>query len=388
MESSPVIENPEQNVENVENAENPEQNVDNSVKNVKNENAETHKKKKKRHFFEHHIRKILKNVSSERNITNNARIQLNDLAIITCRIICKKINQIVSVTSKKTISEIDSDSAVKLVFTGQLAQKCSEEGYKCLKIYDNKSELKELKGQCRHTKAEMSIPPSIISSFLRQECPENNLSYGTPVYLAGVIEYFLSQVLQLSNTVSISKKNIRITINDLEMGVRSDKELTHFFTKYNVHFFNAGIVPVVHDARKKNMVIEKRIFAKSIVESKFRSYISLIYPEIRFQKNCFEVLQNYIESWIMDVLKYSNMITLYTKKTRLNADDIELALTLMNRNVTQFVKIPENIEEESIIFVEQDNDEDEENNKEEDKEDKEDEEDKDNKEDEEDNDDN
>jgi histone H3/H4 len=363
MESSPVIENPEQNVENVENAENPEQNVDNSVKNVKNENAETHKKKKKRHFFEHHIRKILKNVSSERNITNNARIQLNDLAIITCRIICKKINQIVSVTSKKTISEIDSDSAVKLVFTGQLAQKCSEEGYKCLKIYDNKSELKELKGQCRHTKAEMSIPPSIISSFLRQECPENNLSYGTPVYLAGVIEYFLSQVLQLSNTVSISKKNIRITINDLEMGVRSDKELTHFFTKYNVHFFNAGIVPVVHDARKKNMVIEKRIFAKSIVESKFRS-------------------------WIMDVLKYSNMITLYTKKTRLNADDIELALTLMNRNVTQFVKIPENIEEESIIFVEQDNDEDEENNKEEDKEDKEDEEDKDNKEDEEDNDDN
>ncbi len=345
-----------------------------NVENVENvEEKDELKKKKKKHFFEHHIRKILKNVSSDRDITCQAKSQLNDLAIITCRIIFEKINYILSFSKKKTVMESDIDSAVKLVFTGQLAQKCSEEGQKCLKVYLEKVNLTELKGQSRHSKADILVPPSIIDYFMRQNC-DYHISYNAPVYLAGVMEYFLSQVLVLSNTVSAAKKNIRITVNDLEYGIRSDKELSHFFSKYNIYFYDSGIIPYVHPmvkVDKKKQKIEKRVFSRTSFEVKFKNYINLVYPEMRFQKDCFEVLQNYLEHWIIDVLKYANILTVYSKKSRIHQHDIDFVLAVMNRDIPIFLKeLKHTVQQDAIPFPEEDMAEDEENKDNDDKDEK------------------
>ena len=221
-----------QESEKVENT-NESQEVLNVVSSLNNPDQPDDKKKKKvKHYFEHHIRKILKEVSSERDITQQAKSQLNELAIMTCKLIREKISYILSSSKKKTITNVDVESAVKLVFNGQLSQKSSEEGNKCLKNYLNRTKNEDLKGQSRHSKADILIPPSILDNFLREN--DVHVSFHAPIFLAGVIEYFLAQVLELANNVSNIKKGVRITIHDLENGVRSDKEITYFFTKYNI----------------------------------------------------------------------------------------------------------------------------------------------------------
>lgn len=321
--------------------------------------------KKKKHYFEHHIRKILKEVCSDRDITQQAKSQLNDLAIITCKLISNKISYILRASGKKTITENEIESAIKLIFTGQLCQKSVEEGKKSLQNYLTSSKDEELKGQSRHVKANILIPPSILEKFLRVN--DSHISYHAPIFLAGVIEYFLSQLIELANNVSDNnnKKGVRITVYDLETGVRSDRELNSFFTKNNIYFYNSGIVPFIHphlktksgSNDKKSMKIitklqeeQDYVFPKSFIENKFKSYITLIYPEIRFQKDCFSYFQDYLERWLVEFLQQANNLTLYSKKTRVSENDIELVLSIMEKRHPDFLNSSPCPPEDHITF--------------------------------------
>ena len=329
---------------------------------IPNDN-DSKRKKKTKHYFEHHIRKILKQVCTDRDITQQAKSQLNELAIITCKLIKSKINHILTFSKKKTITETEIQSAVKLIFTGQLAQKSVDEGTKCLSNYLNRSKNEELKGQSRQLKADILIPPNILDSFLRENV--NYISCNAPIFMAAVIEYFLSQVLELANNVSNHKKGVRITVNDLEKGVKSDKELSVFFSTYNIYFFDSNMVPFIHPSFKKTGKNNKKsmksivkiqksceyVFPKSFFENKFKQYLSLVYPEIRFQKGCFLYFQDYIEKWIIELLQYTNIITLFSKKSRVCEDDIDIVLSIQRRCIPEFIKnMTNHIDTEVIPF--------------------------------------
>ena len=354
------------NVDSVENNENKDNNDNKDNKQSLNDPIPTDdskRKKKTKHYFEHHIRKILKQVCTDRDITQQAKSQLNELAIITCKLIKSKITHILTFSKKKTITEAEIQSAVKLIFTGQLAQKSVDEGTKCLSNYLNRSKNEELKGQSRQLKADILIPPNILDTFLRENV--NYISCNAPIFMAAVIEYFLSQILELANNVSSHKKGVRITVNDLEKGVKSDTELAVFFSTYNIYFFDSNIVPFVHPSFKKTGKNNKKsmksiikiqksceyVFPKSFFENKFKQYISLVYPEIRYQKGCFLYFQDYIEKWIIELLQYTNIITLFSKKSRVCEDDIEIVLSIQKRRIPDFIKNMTNqIDTETIPF--------------------------------------
>lgn len=343
-----------------------EDDAEDDTEEVKDDSKKVDRKiKKKKHYFEHHIRKILKEVCSDRDITQQAKSQLNDLAIITCKLISNKITHILRSSNKKTITENEIESAIKLIFTGQLCQKSVEEGKKSLQNYLTSSKDEDLKGQSRHVKAHILIPPSILEKFLRVN--DTHISYHAPIFLAGVIEYFLSQLLELANNVSINKnkKGVRITVYDLESGVRSDRELDTFFTKNNIYFYNSGIVPFIHphlktksgsNDKKSIKIISKLqeeqdyVFPKSFIENKFKNYISLIYPEIRFQKDCFTYFQDYLEKWLVEFLQQANNLTLYSKKTRVSENDIELVLAIMEKRYPDFLNTTPSPPEDHIAF--------------------------------------
>ena len=261
------------------------------------------KTSRKHHFFEHHIRKVLLEVCPERDITKQAKAQLNELLIITCKIIMSKAFSILFSTSKKTIGTTEIESAVKLVFTGQLAQKSTEEGKRCVQNFLMGDKLK---GQSHNFKADILIPPSVLNKFMRLNITKGyRISYTAPLFLAGVIEYFLSQILDSANNLKV-----RITIFDIEYGIRMDTEINDFFVFNNIYLN----IPC------------KYIFPKSVFENKFKNYISLVYPEIRYQKNCFSLFQDFIEKFIINILKHSNNITINSDRNKVMSKDIELAL--------------------------------------------------------------
>ena len=56
--------------------------------------------------------------------------------------------------------------------------------------------------------------------------------------------------------------------------------------------------------------------------------MSLIYPEIRFQKACFYSLHHYIEKWLIEILELSNE---HSKKERVSDTDIDMVLSILEK---------------------------------------------------------
>ena len=316
------------------------------------ENIEDKKKKKKRHYFSHHIRKILKEICPDRDITQKAKDILNEVMIITCKMITNKALFITKANNRKTLTETELESSIKLLFLGQLSQRCVEEGYKCLKNYVDSINGKKLKGRSRNEKADILVPPSLLEKFLKNQ--GIYVSSNSPIFLAGIIEYFVSQILDLANNTSVNNKNnVRLTIYDIENGISMDKELLSFFISNNIYLHGSGIVPYIHPDLKSDVsessikslkIIEKvqentgYIFPKTCIDNKFRNNVELIYPEARYQKDCFNYFQDYLEKWIVEILQYSNNITLYSKKSRVSSTDIELALSILERRQPSFLE--------------------------------------------------
>lgn len=265
-------------------------------------------KTKKTRYFEHYISNILKEVCPERNITHDAKTQLNELAITTCKIIANKILDIIK---KKTITEVEVEAAVKLVFDGQLCQKSIEEGKRCIQHYSNSENSENKENNSKKSKADLLIPPSMLEKFLRYSRTKNShrVSESAPIFLAGIIEYFLAQVIELS---SISdKKGVRITCFDIENGIESDQEINRYIKKNNIY-----------------LGTKEYVFPKSVVEDTIKNYMSLIYPEIRFQKGCFSSLHDYLEKWLIEILQLSNQ---YSRKKRVSGSDIDMVLSILEK---------------------------------------------------------
>ena len=152
----------------------------------------------------------------------------------------------------------------------------------------------------------------MLEKFLRYS--RSNISHrvseSAPIFLAGIIEYFLAQLIELSS-ISDKKVGVRITCSDIENGIQSDQEINRYIKKNNIY-----------------LGTKEYVFPKSVVEDSIKNYMSLIYPEIRFQKDCFSSLHDYLEKWLIEILQLSNQ---YSKKKRVSGSDIGMVLAILEK---------------------------------------------------------
>jgi histone H3/H4 len=78
------------------------------------------------------------------------------------------------------------------------------------------------------------------------------------------------------------------------------------------------------------------------------NYMSLIYPEIRFQKDCFSSLHDYIEKWLMQILQSANH---HSKKVRVSGSDIDMVLSILEKRHIEDYKDVKDVKEEYIVFT-------------------------------------
>mgnify|MGYP000390787646 CR=1 FL=1 len=241
--------------------------------------------------------------------------------------------------------------AVKLIFSGQLATNAVSEGKKSLQNYISNAKSSTLKGQSRHSKADIIIPPSVPEKLLRESATTYHVGTNAPVFMAGVIEYFLSQVIELA--IIKNKNHIRLTVQDLENGIRADREMSMYFSKFNIYFYNSGMQPFIHphilnrngknDKKSVKTIVKlqeknNNVFSKRFIEQLCKHYISLILPDVRYQKDCFNYLHDYLEKWITEILQSSNILTIYGKKSRVNSQDIEMVMSIIENRVPSFLE--------------------------------------------------
>ena len=317
-------------------------------------------KKKKTHFFEIYISKVLKQVSENCGITLNAKQQLNSFLCFLLKYLSKIIIDLTIYGKKKTISDKEIINSLTLTVSGELLKNSIIEGEKAVENFKNNN-----KKGTRQNKADIIFPPSIVEKFLRNFGNSKIMvTSSAPVFLSAALEYITYEILDISSIYCTDNKRMRITIRDLEIIVRTDIELNNLFNKINITFLGGGVIPFIHHSLlKKNKKINKPlkntknqhrfrpgtvairdikkyqklsnnlIFAKSSFEKIIRNIFlqnSDSDTNIKISKNVFIIIQYYIEQYIVKLLYNSNFLAIHSNRVKLLPIDIAFISYLNN----------------------------------------------------------
>lgn len=302
------------------------------------------KKKKRIRFFETHITKLLKSISKDINITRNAKQQLNKLFMNICEIITTKCEDMVYNSRRQTITIKNILISVSMISKGKLREDIIKSARDAVSTYDNSQD----KHTTRQDKASIIFPPSICEKFLRRfGYSKIMVTKSSPISLASVIQCICTKIL-IQGLKNISRQ--RITIRNLELGIRGDQDLDLFFNSNNLTFLGGGVVPFIHDLltkkrKKKEQVMKKKkirpgtlslkdikkfqktsnclICAKRPFERKVRDIIKS-FTSVKVSKDIFIPLQYYIEDYIVSLLKDSNKVALHSNRVKVTSQDIIL----------------------------------------------------------------
>ena len=329
-------------------------------------------KKKKTRLFETYISKVLKQVSDKNGITSNSKQQLNSVLCIISKRISYTAIRLTEIAKKKTMSDKEVSNAVKVIFSGDLALNSIREGIKSV----NKFSIEISKGSSRQSKAGIIFPPSITEKFLRNFGYNKIMVTSTaPVFLAAVIEYLTIEILILASKSSFINKRIRITIRDIQIAVGKDSELSNLFNNLNISFLGGGVIPYIHSCliskkirKKYNKPVEPvepvdvvkkthrfrpgtvaireikkyqkmsncLTFAKFPFERFVRGIVNKYNFGMKISKDVFIILQYYIEQYIVDILKDSNMAAIHAGRVKITLNDIEFICNIRSFSTKGF----------------------------------------------------
>ena len=296
--------------------------------------------KKKFHYFETFISKVLKQVSDNAGITSNAKQQLNSFLCILAKYISKIAIELTIYGKKKTISDKEISNAIKIAISGGLLKNSILEGEKAVNVFKTNTN----KGS-RQNKAGIIFAPSISEKFLR------NFGYSkimitsyAPVYLSAVLEYLTYEILDLSLNNCKENKRSRILIRDMEISIRNDEEFDKLFTKLNISF-RPGTV-AIKDIKKYQKLSDTLLFPKS----SFEKFVRQIFKDnkieennsLKISKDVFIILQYYIEQFIIKILYNSNFLAIHSGRIKLLSVDIAFITYLLGETKNPYNSIIKN----------------------------------------------
>ena len=321
-------------------------------------------KKKKSRYFETYINKVLRKSFPDGGVTSNSKQQLNSMLCIIANIISEKSVEFTKLAKKRTLSDREVVNAVQVLFSSDLGLKAVEEGHRAKDSYV-KNTGKKSGGMSRQQRSGLIFPPSVAEKFLRDFGYSNVMvSNFASIYLAAVLEYVASDMLELAYNRVRDEKRVRVTIRDLELSVRNDKCLNKMFVENNISFLGGGNVPYVHPSLlcKKNNKKKRKImnedgtkkphrfrpgtvaireikkyqkssncltFAKfpfeKIVRELFSEHLVKLGQEdkkLKISKDVFTILQYFIEQNVVDILQNSNFAAIHAGRVKMMPVDI------------------------------------------------------------------
>jgi len=273
-----------------------------------------------------------------------------------------KVNELTEIAKKKTMSDREVRNAFQILFRGDLSKGMISMSELAVSNYIDNNDV--TKGATRQQRAGIIFPPSVAEKYLRNFGYSKTMVGSTaPVALAAAIEYLAGEILENASVFAKQKKRVRITIRDLEMGVRTDSEINSFFVDNNLSFLGGGVIPYIHPSllvkkvrRRRSQkssttrihrfrpgtvsIREIRRFQKSfncltLAKFPFEKYTRSIIKKltasdvkIKVSKNVFLTLQYFVEQSVVDLLHKSYMAAIHAGRVKLTAGDIEFIRAL------------------------------------------------------------
>mmetsp|Transcript_39926 Transcript_39926/g.103042 ORF Transcript_39926/g.103042 Transcript_39926/m.103042 type:complete len:156 (-) Transcript_39926:153-620(-) len=98
----------------------------------------------------------------------------------------------------------------------------------------------------RSTKAGITFPVGRIQRYLRKGRYADRIGAGAAVYLTAVLEYLVSEIVELSGNAAQDNKKKRIIPRHIQLAVRNDEELNRLFK--DVTIASGGVLPNIHSS--------------------------------------------------------------------------------------------------------------------------------------------
>lgn len=98
----------------------------------------------------------------------------------------------------------------------------------------------------RSSRAGLTLPVARIHRYLKKGRFAPQVSDGAAVYLGGVLEYVVSEILDTAAIASKDNKKKRITPRYIELAIRNDDQLNKLLPKCATTIAQGGVPPQIH----------------------------------------------------------------------------------------------------------------------------------------------
>lgn len=180
--------------------------------------------------FAIYINRVLKNVHLDLdvNLSRDARLYLQNLIVSFIDHFSMYASTMMEQNRVKTLSSRDIQNAIRLFFVGELAKHAVVQATKSVTkfiSFVNKNGVKTSASE----KAGIIFPPSRVRYVLENKLFEYKLNFRisptAPVYLAAVIEYLISEILESSGYRAKDLEKNTIQIEHIKYTIENDDEL-------------------------------------------------------------------------------------------------------------------------------------------------------------------
>eukprot|EP00178_Gracilaria_changii_P007720 TRINITY_DN24212_c0_g1_i1.p1 TRINITY_DN24212_c0_g1~~TRINITY_DN24212_c0_g1_i1.p1 ORF type:complete len:178 (+),score=60.56 TRINITY_DN24212_c0_g1_i1:14-547(+) len=122
------------------------------------------------------------------------------------------------------------------------------------------------KATSRSTRAGLTMPVGRIANKLKTGRYASRVGKGAPVFIASVLEYLVSEVIDLAGEAAKAANKKRLTPRYINLAIRGDEELSRLL--HNATIAGGGVKPAVLDALKKKAKKSKKSKSKKSKDGK------------------------------------------------------------------------------------------------------------------------
>ena len=89
--------------------------------------------------------------------------------------------------------------------------------------------------QSKSAKAGLLMPVARLNTALKKGGGTKRVGGSAPVYATAVLEYLLTELIEVAGATTMKAKRKRITPEDISLAVRSDEELSKLLRSFSVY---------------------------------------------------------------------------------------------------------------------------------------------------------
>ena len=94
--------------------------------------------------------------------------------------------------------------------------------------------------------ANLTFPVARIRRYMKQGGYSSRVTMGASVFLAGILEYLVVEILELAGNAAKDNKQMRIKPRYIQLAIKKDDELTQLLQHVTIR--DGGVIPKIHEA--------------------------------------------------------------------------------------------------------------------------------------------